>query len=304
MESLNHKTKEVTGLMDRYLNYLSVERGLSANTLEAYSRDLNRFFSFLERSGSDPLSAEPKEILTFLMEQGKKGLKVRSYTRSLVALRSFYRFLQEEGTIESSPTSKVDIPRFWNRLPEVLNLEEVEKLLNLPDTGTTLGIRDKTMIEVLYATGLRVSELVSLRLDDINYQVGYLTTVGKGSKERVIPLGESAFDWIKRYIETSRAAILKGRSSPFLFLNYAARKMTRQGFWKIIKGYALKGEIEKKITPHILRHSFATHLLERGADLRSLQVMLGHADISTTQIYTHVNSERLKTIHKLYHPRG
>ncbi|MFQ5901115.1 MAG: site-specific tyrosine recombinase XerD [Thermodesulfobacteriota bacterium] len=296
--------KEITDLLDRYLNHISVERGLSPNTLEAYARDLDRYFSFMEEKDRDPLTADSQDISSFLIDQNKRGLKVRSYTRSLIALRAFYKFLLKEGLADSSPATKVDIPKFWNRLPGVLSLDDVEMLLNVPDLEKPLGMRDKTMFEVLYATGLRVSELVSLKVRDVNLQVGYLTTIGKGSKERIVPLGESAIDWIREYIETTRTIILKGRTSFYLFLNYTGRKMTRQGFWKIIKNSALKAGIDKKITPHILRHSFATHLLERGADLRSLQIMLGHSDISTTQIYTHVNADRLKNMHKQFHPRG
>ncbi len=298
------KSDRANNLLDNYLNYISVEKGLSLNTLESYSRDLNRFVSFLGKSGMDPLSAEHQDILSFLIHLRNKGLKVRSCTRSLIAVRSFYKYLQREGIYESSPTLKVDIPKYWNKLPVVLNIVEVEKLLEAPDVNVPLGIRDKSMLEVIYATGLRVSELVSLKMENVNHQVGYLTTMGKGSKERVVPLGETALHWIKEYIAIVRVALLKERSSSVLFLNYAGRRMTRQGFWKIIRSYALKAGIDKKISPHVLRHSFATHLLERGADLRSLQIMLGHSDISTTQIYTHVNAERLKSIHKQYHPRG
>lgn len=297
-------TDRANSLLDSYFNYITVEKGLSLNTLESYSRDLNRFLSFLGKNGIDLFSAGHQDILSFLMYLRNKGLKVRSCTRSLIAVRSFYKFLQREGIHESSPTLKVDIPKYWNKLPEVLNIAEVEKLLETPDLNTPLGIRDKSMLEVIYATGLRVSELVSLKMENINHQVGYLTTIGKGSKERVIPLGETALHWIKEYIATVRVSLLRERSSSVLFLNYAGRRMTRQGFWKIIRSYALKAGIGKKISPHILRHSFATHLLERGADLRSLQMMLGHSDISTTQIYTHVNAERLKSVHKQYHPRG
>ena len=298
------KSDRVDHLLDNYLNYISVEKGLSLNTLESYSRDLNRFVSFLRKNELDPLSAEHQDILSFLIHLRNKGLKVRSCTRSLIAVRSFYKFLQREGLYEASPTLKVDIPKYWNKLPVVLNIIEVEKLLAAPDVNVPLGIRDKSMLEVIYATGLRVSELVSLKMENVNHQVGYLTTMGKGSKERVVPLGETALQWIKEYITTVRVSLLKGQSSSVLFLNYAGRRMTRQGFWKIICSYTLKARIDKKISPHVLRHSFATHLLERGADLRSLQIMLGHSDISTTQIYTHVNAERLKSIHKQYHPRG
>jgi integrase/recombinase XerD len=298
------KSDRTNNFLDSYLNYISVEKGLSLNTLESYSRDLNRFVSFLEKSGLDPLSAGHQDILSFLIHLRNKGLKVRSCTRSLIAVRSFYKYLQREGIYESSPTLKVDIPKYWNKLPVVLNIVEVEKLLEAPDVNVPLGIRDKSMLEVIYATGLRVSELVSLKMENINHQVGYLTTMGKGSKERVVPMGETALHWIKEYIAIVRVSLLKGRSSSVLFLNYAGRRMTRQGFWKIIRSYALKAGIDKKISPHVIRHSFATHLLERGADLRSLQIMLGHSDISTTQIYTHVNAERLKSIHKQYHPRG
>lgn len=298
------KSDQTDHLLDNYLNYISVEKGLSLNTLESYSRDLNRFVSFLGKSGLDPLSAKHQDILSFLIHMRNKGLKIRSCTRSLIAVRSFYKYLQREGIYESSPTLKVDIPKYWNKLPVVLNIVEVEKLLEAPDVNVPLGIRDKSMLEVIYATGLRVSELVSLKMENINHQVGYLTTMGKGSKERIVPLGETALHWIKEYVAIVRVSLLKGRSSSVLFLNYAGRKMTRQGFWKIIRSYALKAGIDKKLSPHVIRHSFATHLLERGADLRSLQIMLGHSDISTTQIYTHVNAERLRSVHKQYHPRG
>lgn len=289
--------------IDEYLNYLTVEKGLSLNTLEAYSRDIYRFLDSL-KDGKDLLSAEPEDVLNYLKGLREGGLKTRSYVRALVALRGLYKYLLMEGYLKKIPTSRIDIPRFHKKLPGVLTIKEVEALLNAPDTQKAKGFRDKAMLELLYATGLRVSELLSLRVDSVNIQVGYIISLGKGSKERVVPTGEMALMWLKEYMEGARALFLKSSSAPFIFLNPSGRRMSRQGFWKIIRGYARRLNINKPITPHTLRHSFATHLLEKGADLRSVQTMLGHADISTTQIYTHINRERLKEIHRQFHPRG
>lgn len=292
-------------LLDNFLNYITVEKGLSRNTLEAYNRDLIRYIDFLEGKGLSTIKATPSQIVSFLSLLKERGLSVRSYTRCLVAIRGFYRFLMKERYISSNPTSYIDLPRFLRRLPQVLSLEDVERLLDAPDTQRPLGLRDRAMLEVLYATGLRVSELVSLRLRDLNLQVGYITAFGKGSRERLIPIGDSAIHWVKRYLEASRGRLLKGSHSVYIFVTARGDRMTRQGFWEVIKRYAIRAGIDKgKVKPHILRHSFATHLLERGADLRSVQTMLGHADISTTQIYTHIRREWLKAIHERHHPRG
>lgn len=292
-------------LLDNFLNYIAVEKGLSRNTLEAYNRDLIRYIDFLEGKGFSPVKATPSQIVSFLSTLKERGLSVRSYTRCLVAIRGFYRFLMKGRYISSNPTSYIDLPRFFKKLPEVLGLEDVERLLDAPETKRTLGQRDKAMLEVLYATGLRVSELVSLKLRDLNLQAGYVTAFGKGSKERLIPIGDSAIHWVKRYLASARGRLLKARHSDYIFVTARGDRMTRQGFWEVIKRYAEKAGIDrKKVKPHIIRHSFATHLLERGADLRSVQTMLGHADISTTQIYTHIRREWLKAIHERHHPRG
>lgn len=288
--------------VEEYLNHLAVERGLSPNTLEAYSRDINRFVEGL--GGKGVTEATPEDVINYLKTLKDKGLKTRSCTRALVSLRGLYRYLVREGYMEKAPTSFIDLPRFHKRLPQVLTVEEVERLLDAPDVTKPKGLRDKAMLELLYATGLRVSELVNLKTEDINLQIGYILTIGKGSKERIVPIGDAARGWIREYIERGRPRFLKDPSIPYLFLNPSGKRLSRQSFWKILKGYAREAAIKKRITPHTLRHSFATHLLQGGADLRSVQLMLGHADISTTQIYTHIHRERLKVIHKRFHPRG
>jgi integrase/recombinase XerD len=292
-------------IIQEFLDHIIVERGLSRNTGVSYGRDLRKFHAWLSERGMDLLSATSKDISGFLKAEREEGLAVRSYTRGLIALRGFYKYHLKKGDLKVSPCADVDIPRMVRKLPEFLTFEEVEKLLNAPKTDEPKGLRDKSMLETLYATGLRVSELISLRLDDINLQGGYLTAFGKGSKERLVPLGESAMVWIKRYVEESRPSFLKGRLNKYLFLTRRGTRMTRQNFWVIIKTAALKAGVERsKIKPHIIRHSFATHLLEGGADLRMVQAMLGHADISSTQIYTHITNERLKNLHRSKHPRG
>jgi integrase/recombinase XerD len=288
-----------------YLDHIVVEKGLSANTHAAYRRDLERFYGNLSARGINLKAASPGDITDYLFYLMKRGLSVRSYTRSLIAIRGFYRHLQKKGLLRESPCSSVDIPRLKKTLPEFLSIEEVDGLLAAPGPDSRFGLRDRAMLEVLYATGLRVSELVGLKLDSLNLQRGFLVAFGKGEKERVVPLGESAMLWVSRYMENSRPLLANRRTSKYLFLSIRGGPMTRQNFWVIIKKYALTARIDRqKIKPHIIRHSFATHLLERGADLRLVQVMLGHADISTTQIYTHVTNERLKNLHKSRHPRG
>ncbi len=292
-------------LLSEFLDYIVVERGLSTNTLLSYGRDISRFSAALDKRGLPLLQARPADITGYLEGLKRSGNAVRSYTRALIAIRGFYKYQLKKGRVKSSPCSNVDIPRLVRRLPDFLKIDEVERLLNAPDTETPLGLRDRAMIEVLYATGLRVSELTGLRLNDLNLQAGYLTAFGKGSKERLVPFGEAAMHWLKQYLEGSRPAILKNRANKHLFVTARGTKMTRQNFWVIIKTAALRAGIERKrIKPHIIRHSFATHLLEGGADLRIVQEMLGHADISTTQIYTHITNERLKLLHKKNHPRG
>lgn len=292
-------------LITAFLDYIIVEKGLARNTLLSYKRDLTRFSGFLERRGLTAENVAPDDIRGYLKELHDAGLTVRSYTRALIALRGWYKFLQRRGHVNASPCAVIDIPRMSKRLPEFLTIAEVDMLLAAPTTETVRGCRDKAMLETLYATGLRVSELVGLKLNDLNLQAGYLTAFGKGAKERLVPLGESAMISLKRYLDDSRPLLQKHGRGKYLFLSTRGGMMTRQNFWVIIKKYALISGIDKaKIKPHILRHSFATHLLEGGADLRMVQAMLGHADISSTQIYTHVTTERLKKIHKKSHPRG
>ena len=292
-------------LIDSFLDYIVVEKGLAENTRASYCRDLLRFNAYIVQKGAVLEAASPEDISGFLKCLKEAGLSVGSYTRGLIALRSFYKFLVKKGHIKLSPCIAIDIPKAVKKLPEFLKFEEVEKLLSTPKTDKPLGARDKAMIEVLYATGLRVSELVTLKLNDLNLQAGYLTAFGKGSKERIVPLGEAALIWLKRYMDEARPVILKKRQNKFLFVTARGTRMTRQNFWVIIKRAAVDAKIDKrKIKPHIIRHSFATHLLEGGADLRLVQAMLGHADISTTQIYTHITNERLKNLHKSKHPRG
>jgi len=292
-------------LIDSFLTYLTAVKGLSKNTLESYGRDILKLAVFLE--GKDITHIDQvgyKHILDFLTYLKEQGLNTRSTSRTLISVRQFFKFLLTEKFIESDPTFLIRTPKIKMGLPETLSLEDVEKLLSSPDESSPEGIRDKSMLEVLYATGIRVSELVELGLNDVNFELGYIIAYGKGSKQRIVPIGEKAKIKLREYLDTSRPRLLKSRTSPHLFVTRLGRKMTRQGFWKIIKAYSRKSGLTKKISPHTLRHSFATHLLERGADLRAIQVMLGHSDISTTQIYTHIERERLKEVHKKYHPRS
>jgi integrase/recombinase XerD len=291
--------------VDSFLNHLLVERGLSRRTVESYGRDLQKFVDFCENeSSNDPAEIKNVTILAFLVKLKGQGLSSKTTARNLSAIRMLYRFLVRESVLEADPTVNIESPKLRPHLPSVLSMAEVDALLSGPDAGTSRGLRDKAMLEVLYATGVRVSELTGLTMNSVNLEVGYLVAFGKGAKERIVPLGEAARKWVKEYVKTVRFLSVKGTLSPFLFLNPSGEQLSRQGFWKIIKRYALQAGIAKKISPHTLRHSFATHLLERGADLRSVQLMLGHVDISTTQIYTHITRERLKQIHRRYHPRA
>jgi integrase/recombinase XerD len=291
-----------TDLLKNFLNYLAVEKGLSRNTLESYERDLRKYFSFLEKK--EPGEITQQDVQDFLSMLSREGMAVPSQARSLSAVRGFHRYLLTDDLSSSDPTVNIDTPHGWTRLPKTLSSGEVESLLNQPDTSDPLGIRDKAMLEVLYAAGLRVSELVGLRLQDINLERGYVVVVGKGSKERAVPLGEIAAVHLREYLDRARPLLIKGASSDSVFISSRKRQITRQMFWERIKHYVRKAGITRSVSPHTLRHSFATHLLDNGADLRSVQAMLGHSDISTTQIYTHVSRERLKRIHEKYHPRG
>ena len=292
-------------LLDQFLHYLVVEKGLSRNTIEAYSHGLTRFFDHLKENRTQDVRDVTKfDVQGFLLALRKKNLSTRSVARDLAAIRSFFRFLSQEGILDTNPVEDLESPKVARTLPEILSLREIEQILEQPDLQTPLGMRDRAMMEMLYATGMRVSELTHLPTHQVNLEGGYVLLYGKGSKERIVPLGSEAMKWVALYLRGARMALLKGRESAFLFINRSGKEMSRQRFWKNLKDYAKKAGLHKRITPHLLRHSFASHLLERGADLRSVQMMLGHVDISTTQIYTHVTGEKLKRVHKRYHPRG
>jgi integrase/recombinase XerD len=287
-------------LVDLYLHHLRVEKGLLQNTIEAYSRDLRAFLEFWSHR---PLREfQRKEVAKYLSFLGERGLSARSVHRALVALRGFFRFLLLEGHVEEDPLEDVSLPFFPKRLPNPLTLEQTKELLEKPDPSTPIGLRDSALLELMYGTGIRVSEASELRLEALQLEMGFLLVRGKGDKERIVPIGEMAREKLRRYLSEGRPQLLKDRASAFVFLNPRGRKLSRQGIWKIIKKYALLCGI-KDISPHTLRHTFATHLLQRGADLRVVQILLGHADISTTQIYTSVTIEYLKEIHRRFHPR-
>ena len=290
---------------EEFINYLAVERGLSSNTLMAYRRDLAQYFTFLnEKKSKDARAIERKDITDFMQEQKGRGLSTTSICRSLSAIKMFHRFLVREGLAKTDPTNLIDMPRLWKRIPDVLSVPEIEAMLGSAKGGHWQAVRDRAILELFYASGMRVSELINLKLDSINLEVGYVRCIGKGRKERIIPVGKRAREALGKYCAAARQKLNKGNVSSALFLSRLGKKMSRQSAWKIIKRYARKTNIKKVIKPHTLRHSFATHLLEHGADLRSVQEMLGHSDISTTQIYTHVDKERLKAVHKQFHPRG
>jgi integrase/recombinase XerD len=292
-------------LADQFINYLVVEKGLSKNTIASYSADLAVYLDFIKANGIANISdSDTPLVLKHLIALRNEGLGSRSRARHLVTIRGFYRFLVHEKILGANPAKMVDLPKGGRKLPDVLKIDEVARLLDAPDPSKPLGSRDAAMLELLYAAGLRVSELVTVGITDVNLEACFVRVLGKGSKERVVPIGQAAQKKLDAYLVSGRPALLKGRPSPYLFVTRSARPITRQGFWKILKQAARKAGISHNITPHTLRHSFASHLLERGADLRSVQVMLGHADISTTQIYTHVATERLKAVHTQYHPRG
>lgn len=292
-------------LVDQYLNYLQVEKGLAEKTIDAYSRDLTAYLEFFKHSKARTVAeTDTSIILRHLISLRKKGLGASSRARHLVTIRGFYRFLVQEKVLKSDPAKLVDLPRGGLKLPDVLSPDDVGRLLKAPDVDSPKGVRDSAMLELLYAAGLRVSELVNLRVQDVNLEAGFVRVFGKGSKERIVPIGRFAKAKVETYLKEVRLTLLKNYTSAHLFVARAGRPMSRQGFWKRLRQYAAKAGIKKKVTPHSLRHSFASHLLEGGADLRAVQVMLGHVDISTTQIYTHVARERLKNIHQQYHPRG
>jgi len=284
--------------VERFLQYLRIEKGAASNTIESYRHDLAMYCEHLGNKYF--VDAQPSDVSAFLKFLYTKRLKPRSATRAFAAVRGLYKFLMLERATTENPTANVDQPRWWKPLPNVLVLDEVDKLLAAPDLSTLKGLRDRAMLEVLYATGLRVSELIGLQLDGINIEAGFVRCMGKGSKERIVPLGASAAAAVAAYLRVRQVR----RPTNCLFLNHHGRQLSRMGFWKILRAYGAQAGIKKKLTPHVLRHSFATHLLERGADLRAVQTMLGHASVTTTEIYTHVMRERLKEIYKTYHPRA
>lgn len=294
-------------LLDRYLESLTVERGLSDRTVEAYGRDLGRLARDLAAQGETLAAADRVALSAHLRRlrhgvEGRPGLAPRSMARALAALRGFYAHLAEVGERGDDPSVNLEPPRLWRSLPKVLTEREVEALLQAPDPTTPLGSRDRAMLELLYATGLRVSELVGLAVDQLRLDFGFVVAFGKGAKERLVPVGEEAEGRLRRYLATVRPQLVRGRHDR-VFVNFRGAPLTRQGCWKILKGYA-RGAGVRNVSPHVLRHSFATHLLEHGADLRAVQEMLGHADISTTQIYTHIHRQRLRGVYDRFHPRS
>ena len=292
-------------LIEGFIHYLAVERGLANNTLLAYKRDLAKYVCFLERDGiRAPEKVARQKIADYIYQQKKEGLQVTSICRSLAAIKMFHRFLVRERFSPEDPTALVDTPKIWQRVPDVLSQSEVLAMIKVSGEKQWQQIRDHAIIELLYASGMRVSELVDLRVENINFEVGYIRCIGKGSKERLVPIGRQARAAVRQYLDDVRPGLLRGENPPNVFLSRLGTRLSRQSVWKLIKHYALKAGVRKTIKPHTLRHSFATHMLERGADLRSVQEMLGHADISTTQVYTHVDRERLRNVHKQFHPRG
>jgi integrase/recombinase XerD len=288
-------------VLSRWLEHLAAERGLARNTLSAYRRDLES----LRRSSQAELdSIREDDLLAALRRLRSAGQSPRSVARWLVAVKGFYTFLAAEGILPENPAARLEAPRLWRTLPKVLDGSDVERLIEAPDRTDPRGRRDAAMLEVLYATGLRVSELCGLRLRDLHLDAGYLRCMGKGSKERVVPMGGEANAALQAYLAEGRPALLAGRRSEILFVGRSGTALTRQGFWKLLKAHARRAGIQANLSPHVVRHSFATHLLENGADLRAVQLLLGHADISTTQIYTHVNRERLKKLYREFHPRA
>ncbi len=292
------------GHVRSFLNYLRVEKGLSENTIHAYRRDMAKFVAFAGKGNLGTTDIRREDVVEFLASLYHRKLDSRSVARHLVTIRHFFRFSLTEGFIQDDPAADIESPKFRQSLPEFLSVEEVDRLLRQPDASDIVGMRDKAMIELMYSTGLRVSELCALRVSDLQMDPGCLRCIGKGNKERLVPVGKQALGAVKQYLQQSRPQLLQETGSPYLFVNQKRGKFDRIAFWKILGEYGRKAGLRRGLTPHMLRHSFATHLLDRGADLRSVQMMLGHSDISTTQIYTHVVEERLKQVYKAHHPRA
>jgi integrase/recombinase XerD len=292
-------------LIELFINYIIVECGLARNTILSYSHDLQLFTTFLiSKNMPDFEGVRPDTITSFIISEKKRGLSMNSITRTIVAIRMLYKFLLSEGKLKTNPLTLIDSPKLWQRLPEVIPVHKINDLLSVPNTGTKLGMRNKAILELMYATGARVSEVVAIQMDWINLEYSYVKCRGKGSKERIVPLGTRAIEAIQQYIKTARPKIKNSLDSTYLFLSKSGRPLRRENVWVIVKNCALKAGIHGHISPHKLRHSFATHLLENGADLRSVQEMLGHVNVSTTQIYTHVSKQHLKAVHRQYHPRA
>ena len=288
-----------------FLDELRVSRRLSPNTILAYGRDLDRLVVFAKQLGRSPEALDRHDLEAFVRQLMSSGLSPRSVARMVACVRGFYRFFVLDGHLLASPADDLRAPRSWPALPRFLSIDEVDRLLSQPDAGTSAGVRDRALLELLYATGMRVTELVTLKTGDVSLDGGFLTCLGKGAKERVVPIGRVATDWVRRYLESARPTLLKGRESAFLFVNLrGGRTLSRVGFWKIIKKYGRQAGLSQELSPHVVRHSFATHLLERGADLRMIQTLLGHADLSSTQIYTHILEARLKAVYDEFHPRS
>jgi integrase/recombinase XerD len=289
-----------------FIEYLDYEKGLSENTRAAYRRDLVKFSAYLKKSSGscDPLKVSKAQVMEFLSAQMDEGAAHSTIARSLSSIKTFYKFLVLEDYIDVNPTLDLETPKIKRKLPEILTVEEVDKLMQQPRVTLPLGLRDRAMLELMYGTGVRVSELLHLQVEDVNTTAGFMRCLGKGRKERIIPVNQTSIDWIIRYLARARNTLVKSHLERTLFVNANGRPMSRQGFFKILAGYVDKMGINKEVTPHTLRHSFATHLLENGADLRAVQEMLGHADISTTQIYTHLTRSRLMEVYQRYHPRA
>lgn len=291
-------------VLDQFRYYILFESGLAENTWISYLQEIRKLKDFTDRNSIDFLKLTDNEALDFIREEVSKGISVQTQAHIISSLKAFYRFLISSDKIDYNPFSSVPLPKKWKPLPKYLTLEQVEKLLQLPDMSTPYGIRDKAMLELMYATGLRISELGALSFDALYLEENFLRIIGKGGKERIVPVSETAVKYIKIYLAESRGSLGKKQTSNYLFLNRNGGQISRQGLWKIIKGYAAKLGISSTLSPHTLRHSFATHLLEKGADLRSIQMMLGHSSITTTEIYTHLAKESIQNIYEKFHPRG
>lgn len=293
-------------IVDSFLEYIRYEKGLSDHTLAAYRRDLVQFHQFLQsqKRSQDPREISKQDIMRFLSSQLDQGASHATIARKLSTLKTYYKFLILEGHCQNNPTIDLETPKIKRKLPVVLSIDEVDKLMEQPQVTNPLGLRDRAMLELMYGTGVRVSELLSLQIEDVNLMAGFLRCFGKGRKERIVPINHTSVEWVQRYLARGRSLILKRPGERTLFLNVRGNAMSRQGFFKILQAYADQANLQKEVTPHTMRHSFATHLLENGADLRAVQEMLGHADISTTQIYTHLTRSRLREVYQLYHPRA